>query len=95
MNVPKRIPKVIRCWVLILNVTKKQTAVHINVHMKLPTVSEHHPDMVAAAAPRHAALPSPRLYTSPSWFLQRYCICNPPIGSAMPEINTYKRLSIF
>ena len=49
-------------------------------------------DMVAAAAPRQAALPRPRLYTSPSWFLQRYCICTPPIGSAMPDISTYKRL---
>jgi hypothetical protein len=61
MNVPKRIPKVIRFLVLTLSVTKKQMMVQISVHMKLPTVSEHHPDIVAAAAPRHAALPRPRL----------------------------------
>ena len=61
MNVPKRIPKVMRLRVLTLRVTKKQTMVHNNVQMKLPTVSEHQPDMVAAAAPRQAALPRPRL----------------------------------
>jgi hypothetical protein len=66
MNVPKRIPNVIRFCVLTFSVTKKHIAVQMNVHMKLPTVSEHHPDIVAAAAPRHAALPSPRLYTSPN-----------------------------
>jgi hypothetical protein len=66
MKVPKRIPNVIRLRVLIFNVTKKHTIVQISVHRKLPTVSEHHPDIVAAAAPRHAALPSPRLYTSPN-----------------------------
>lgn len=66
MKVPKSIPKVIRLCVLILRVTKKQINVQINVQMKLPTVSEHHPLIVAAAAPRQAALPNPRLYTSPS-----------------------------
>jgi hypothetical protein len=62
--------------------------------MKLPTVSEHQPDIVAAAAPRQAALPSPREYTSPSWFRHRYCIWMPPTGRAIPEIITYKRLSM-
>jgi hypothetical protein len=66
MNVPKRIPKVMRFCVLTFKVTKKHTIVHTRVHTKLPTVSEHHPDIVAAAAPRHAALPKPRLYTSPN-----------------------------
>jgi hypothetical protein len=61
MKVPKMIPNVMRFWVLTFNVTKKHTIVHIRVQMKLPTVREHHPDIVAAAAPRHAALPSPRL----------------------------------
>ena len=40
MNVPKRIPKVIRLEVLTFRVTKKHMAVHISVHMKLPRVSE-------------------------------------------------------
>jgi hypothetical protein len=66
MKVPKRMPKVIRLRVLIRKVTKKHTKVQIRVQIKLPTVSEHHPDIVAAAAPRHAALPNPKLYTSPS-----------------------------
>ena len=95
IKVPKRIPKVIRLRVLTRKVTKKQIRVHINVHTKLPTVIEHQPDIVAAAAPRHAALPSPRLYTSPNWFLHRYCICTPPIGSAIPDNMTYSRLNIF
>ena len=60
MNVPNRMPNVIRLWVLTRKVTKKQMMVQIRVQTKLPTVSEHHPDMVAAAAPRQAALPSPR-----------------------------------
>ena len=29
-----------------------------------------------------------------SRFLQRYCIWTPPIGRAIPEIRTYKRLNI-
>ena len=61
MNVPKRMPNVIRLRVLTVNVTKKHTIVQSNVQMKLPTVREHQPDMVAAAAPRQAALPRPRL----------------------------------
>ena len=95
MNVPKRIPKVIRFCVLIFSVTRKQTAVHRSVQMKLPMVREHHPVMVAAAAPRHAALPSPREYTSPSWLRQSYCIWIPPTGRAIPEMITYKTLNIF
>ena len=59
MNVPNRMPKVMSCWVLTFRVTKKQTSVQTSVQMKLPTVSEHHPDIVAAAAPRQAALPRP------------------------------------
>jgi hypothetical protein len=66
MKVPKRIPNVIRFCVLTFMVTKKQTAVQIRVQMKLPTVSEHQPDIVAAAAPKQAALPRPKLYISPS-----------------------------
>ena len=66
MNVPKMIPNVIRFLVDTLSVTRKHTNVHIRVQMNDPTVSEHHPDIVAAAAPRHAAEPSPREYTSPS-----------------------------
>ena len=61
MNVPNRMPKVIRFCVLMRSVTKKHTIVHMSVQMKLPIVSEHQPDIVAAAAPRQAALPSPRL----------------------------------
>ena len=61
MKVPKRMPKVISCWVFTLRVTKKQMMVHMSVQMKLPTVREHQPLIVAAAAPRQAALPSPRL----------------------------------
>ena len=60
MNVPKMMPKVIRFCVETLRVTKKQTIVHISVQMNEPTVSEHQPDIVAAAAPRQAAEPSPR-----------------------------------
>jgi hypothetical protein len=61
MKVPNKIPNVIRFWVLTLKVTKKQIRVQIRVQMKLPTVSEHQPDIVAAAAPRQAALPRPKL----------------------------------
>lgn len=93
MNVPKSMPNVISCWVLTFSVTKKQISVQISVQMKLPTVSEHHPDIVAAAAPRHAAEPRPSEYTSPSWFRHRYCIWIPPTGRAIPLIKTYKRLS--
>ena len=74
IKVPNSRPKVIRLCVLTLSVTRKHTSVHISVHMNEPTVSEHHPDIVAAAAPRQAALPSPSEYTSPSWFRHRYCI---------------------
>lgn len=81
-------PKVMRLRVLTFKVTKKQTRVQMRVQTKLPTVSEHHPVIVAAAAPRQAALPSPRLYTSPSWLRQRYCICMPPTGRAIPESIT-------
>ena len=66
MKVPNRMPKVMSCWVFTFKVTKKQMSVQIRVHTKLPTVREHQPLMVAAAAPRQAALPRPRLYTSPS-----------------------------
>ena len=61
MNVPNRIPKVMRFCVLMRRVTKKHITVQIRVQMKLPIVREHQPDIVAAAAPRQAALPSPRL----------------------------------
>ena len=56
----KMMPKVIRFCVDTFSVTKKQTIVQMRVQIKEPTVSEHHPDMVAAAAPRQAAEPSPR-----------------------------------
>ena len=59
MKVPKRIPKVMRLRVDTLSVTKKQTRVQTRVQMKLPTVREHQPVIVAAAAPRQAALPKP------------------------------------
>ena len=48
MNVPKMIPNVIRFLVDTLSVTRKHTNVHIRVQMNDPTVSEHHPDIVAA-----------------------------------------------
>ena len=92
MNVPNSMPKVISLRVETFSVTRKHTAVHISVQMKDPTVSEHRPDMVAAAAPRHAAEPSPREYTSPSWLRHRYCICMPPTGRAIPERITYNML---
>ena len=60
MKVPKMMPKVMRFCVEILSVTKKQTSVQISVQMNDPTVSEHQPVIVAAAAPRQAADPSPR-----------------------------------
>ena len=60
MKVPKMMPKVIRFCVETFRVTKKQTSVQMSVQTKDPTVSEHHPVIVAAAAPRHAADPSPR-----------------------------------
>ena len=60
MNVPNMMPKVMRFCVETLSVTKKHTMVQMRVQMKEPTVSEHHPDIVAAAAPRHAAEPRPR-----------------------------------
>ena len=74
MKVPKIMPKVIRFWVETLIVTRKHTSVQTRVQIKEPTVSEHQPDIVAAAAPRQAAEPSPREYTSPSWFRHKYCI---------------------
>ena len=59
MKVPNRMPKVMSFWVLTRRVTKKQTSVQTSVQMNEPTVREHQPLIVAAAAPRQAALPSP------------------------------------
>ena len=60
MKVPNMMPKVIRFCVESRRVTAKHTRVQARVHTNDPTVSEHRPDIVAAAAPRQAADPSPR-----------------------------------
>ena len=92
MKVPKMMPKVIRLRVETIRVTTKQISVQTSVQMKEPTVRVHQPLIVAMAAPRQAAEPRPREYTSPSWLRHRYCICKPPTGRAMPATSTYRRL---